>query len=361
MSAGDENLKMLNLGDLADPRHYTHAIDLRNESTEALLSDLKSMLRIRSVEYAIADLVRSGEAKCPCHLAVGQEAVSVGVARHLRKTDRCFGNHRSHGHFLALGGPVNSLMAEVLGKAEGCSKGMGGSMHLYGGEFGFMGSVPIVAGTVPLAAGAALAAKFSGKGDIAVAYFGDGACEEGVVHETLNMAASMKLPVLFVVENNLFSSHLDLHLRQPASSISRFAEAHCINAQVVDGNDVVSVAHAAGDLIARMRAEGGPGLLEAVTYRWLGHVGANDDVDVGVHRSRTELNAWKQRDPVRRLEEPLLKTRGVTPERLQEMRNGIDNDVRKAVEAARGGAYPDGSALLGMVYAATSQPAERAR
>lgn len=352
---------MLNLGDLADPRHYIHAIDLRNESTEALLSDLESMLRIRTVEYAIAGLVRSGEAKCPCHLAVGQEAVSVGVARHLRKTDRSFGNHRSHGHFLALGGSVDSLMAEILGKATGCSKGMGGSMHLYGADFGFMGSVPIVAATVPLAAGAALAAKFSGKGDIAVAYFGDGACEEGVVHETLNMAASMKLPVLFVVENNLFSSHLDLHLRQPASSISRFAEANCINFQVVDGNDVVSVAHAAGDLIARMRAEGGPGLLEAITYRWFGHVGPNDDIDVGVHRSLTELSAWKERDPVRRLEEPLISARGVSAERLRDMRNAIDEEVRKAVEAARAGAYPDSSALLSMVYATSNQTAGRAR
>lgn len=352
---------MLNLGDLADPREYTHPIDLRNESTEALLSDLQSILRIRSVEYAIADLVRSGEAKCPCHLAVGQEAVSVGVARHLRKTDRCFGNHRSHGHFLALGGSVGSLMSEVLGKADGCSRGMGGSMHLYGGDFGFLGSVPIVAGTVPLAAGAALAAKFSGEGDVAVAYFGDGACEEGVVHETLNMAASMKLPLLFVVENNLFSSHLDLHLRQPASSISRFADAHCVESRVVDGNDVVSVAHAAGSLIARMREGGGPGLLEAVTYRWLGHVGPNEDIDVGVHRSLSELSAWKHRDPVRRLEEPLVNARGVPAERLQQMRADIDGEVRKAVEAARAAAYPDASGLLGMVYAASSQTAGRAQ
>src|SRR5512144_430665 len=149
---------MLNLGELADPHRYTTAIDFCNDSTEVLLRDLETMVRIRAVEYAIAGLVRSGEARCPCHLAIGQEAISVGVARHLRKTDRCFGNHRSHGHFLALGGSVDGLMAEILGKATGCSKGMGGSMHLYGAEFGFMGSVPIVAGTVPLAAGAALAA-----------------------------------------------------------------------------------------------------------------------------------------------------------------------------------------------------------
>lgn len=341
---------MLNLGDLADPHEFRGPVNLRNESTEVLLQDLETMLRIRKIEYAIAGLVRSGEAKCPCHLAVGQEAVSVGVARHVRKTDRCFGNHRSHGHYLALGGSVGPLMAEILGKANGCSKGMGGSMHLYGGEFGFMGSVPIVAGTVPIAAGAALAAKFSGQGDVAIAYFGDGACEEGVVHETLNMAATMMLPVLFVVENNLFSSHLDLHLRQPATSMSRFAEAHCISAEVVDGNDVVKVAQAAGHLIARMRSGGGPGLLEAVTYRWLGHVGPNEDIDVGVHRSLVELNAWKERDPILRLEKSLVGSRGVAPEQLQNMRAAIDDQVEEAVEAARTAEYPDQSALLEMVY-----------
>ncbi|UFW39779.1 thiamine pyrophosphate-dependent dehydrogenase E1 component subunit alpha [Bradyrhizobium sp. WSM471] len=342
--------KMLNLGDLADPRQFRDPINLRNENTEALLQDLDTMLRIRRVELAIAALVRSGEAACPCHLAVGQEAVSVGVARHLRKTDRCFGNHRSHGHYLALGGAVGPLIAEILGKASGCSKGMGGSMHLYGGEFGFMGSVPIVAGTIPIAAGAALAAKFSGQGDVAVAYFGDGACEEGVVHETLNMAAAMKLPVLFVVENNLFSSHLDLHLRQPATSMSRFAEAHCIRSEVVDGNDVVSVAQAADSLIAPMRSGAGPGLLEAVTYRWLGHVGPNEDVDVGVHRSLAELNAWKKRDPIHRLEQSLVSARGVAQVRLQDIRAAIDDQVEKAVEAARAAEYPKASALLEMVY-----------
>lgn len=341
---------MLNLGDLADPRQFRDAINLHNESTEVLLQDLQTMLRIRKVEYAIAALVRSGEAKCPCHLAVGQEAISVGIARHVRKTDRCFGNHRSHGHYLALGGSIGPLMAEILGKASGCSKGMGGSMHLFGGEFGFMGSVPIVAGTVPVAAGAALAAKFSGQGDVAVAYFGDGACEEGVVHETLNMAATMLLPVLFVVENNLFSSHLDLHLRQPATSMSRFAEAHCISSEVVDGNDVVGVALAAGKLIARMRSGAGPGLLEAVTYRWLGHVGANEDIDVGVNRSLAELNAWKERDPIHRLEKSLVRARGVAQGRLQNIRAEIDDQVAKAVKDARAAEYPDASALLEMVY-----------
>lgn len=350
---------MLSLGNLADPQHYTQPINLRNEGIEVLLRDLEGMIRIRTVEYAIAGLVRSGEAKCPCHLAIGQEAIAVGVARHLRKSDRSFGNHRSHGHYLALGGPIDALIAEILGREDGCSRGMGGSMHLYGGEFGFMGSVPIVAGTVPLAAGAAMATKFAGRGDVAVAYFGDGACEEGVVHETLNMASVMKLPLLFVVENNLFSSHLDLHLRQPASSVSRFAEAHCVRSHVVDGNDVLTVAEAAGDLIGRCRAGEGPGLLEAVTYRWLGHVGANEDVDVGVNRSPTELKAWKARDPIRRIEESLIGTRKVEDEQLQAMRERIDGEVQKAVDAARRSAYPDPTALLNLVYASRSGRTER--
>lgn len=339
------------LGALADPAQYVDRIALDNQPTEALLQALRQMLRIRFAEEAVAELSLSGEAKCPCHLGIGQEAVAVGISSQLRSSDRVFGGHRSHSHYLALDGSLDKMMAEILGKESGASRGMGGSMHLYAPEVGFHGSVPIVGATIPIAAGAALAAKMDGKNDVAVAYFGDGACEEGVMHETLNMAAVMKLPCLFVVENNLYSSHLDIELRQPANSVARYAEANCIATHVVDGNDVVAVRAAAGELIDAARRGDGPGFLEAVTFRWRGHVGPNEDIDVGVQRAPEILAAWKKRDPVARLWSSLVTDRAVDAAVLPAIENDIRIEVASAVEAARAAPYPAVSALLDLVYA----------
>lgn len=343
------------LGTLSDPRHYNGPIALDNTPTAALLDAFRMMLLIRYGEEAIADLVISGSVKCPCHLGIGQEAVAVGVSAHLRNHDRVFGGHRSHAHYLALGGQIDKMMAEIMGKVTGSSQGMGGSMHLYAPEVGFHGSVPIVGATIPIAAGAALAAKMDGNGDVAVGYFGDGACEEGVLHETLNMAAVMQLPCLFVVENNLYSSHLDIDLRQPANSVARFAEANCINTRVVDGNDVVAVARAAGELIENARAGKGPGFLEAITFRWRGHVGPNEDIDVGVQRAPEVLAAWKHRDPVRRLREALQLDRGVTDEVLTQIDGEVRKQVGNAVAVALDAPYPPSEALLNLVYAPSGE------
>lgn len=341
----------LALGDLADPTKNTEPLNLRNHSTEFLLLDLERMLLIRGVEEAIADLVISNEAKCPCHLGVGQEAVAVGVARHLTAQDRLYGGHRSHSQFLALGGSPESLIAEVLGKETGCSKGMGGSMHLFGEDFGFGGSVPIVAGTVPVAVGAALAFKLRKLPYVGIAFFGDGACEEGVVHEALNMASVMRLPIVFVVENNLFSSHLDIHLRQPGNRVSRFAEAHGVRAETVDGNDVVAVSDAAQRLIGGARQGEGPAFIEAVTYRWRGHVGADENVDVGLRRSLEEILQWKQRDPIGRLQASLRIERKVPEDVFTDMRNRTLKRIGTAVAEARAASYPEDAALLDRVYA----------
>lgn len=345
------------LGALADPNQFNQRLSLDNQPTQTLIEALRMMLRIRFSEEAIAELSLSGEAKCPCHLGIGQEAVAVGVSMHLRETDRVFGGHRSHSHYLALGGRLDRMMAEVLGKVTGASKGMGGSMHLYAPEVGFHGSVPIVGATIPIAAGAALSAKMEGQGDIAVAYFGDGACEEGVLHETLNMASVMELPCLFVVENNLYSSHLDIGLRQPTNSVARFARANRVTTQVVDGNDVVAVAGAAGQLIEAARRGEGPGFIEAVTFRWRGHVGPNEDIDVGVQRVPEILAAWKRRDPVRRLWDALREERSVDASILPTMETEIRQEVVKAVTAARAAPYPSQSALLDLVYAQTGERA----
>ncbi len=338
------------LGPLADPRQFIEPVDLANFSNEIGLSLLQEMMLIRRAEEAIADLVEEGLIKCPCHFAIGQEATAVGVAYHLRPTDRGFGAHRSHSHYLASGGSLDKLFAEVLGRKTGASHGMGGSMHLYAAKQGFAGSVPIVAGTVPLAVGAALAAKMDGHGDIGIAYFGDGACEEGVVHESLNLASVMNLPVLFVVENNLYSSHLDISMRQPNDRTARFAEAHDVEARVVDGNDVVEVVRAAGELIDNARQGGGPGFLETVTYRWRGHVGPDENIDVGLRRSAEEVAAWKKRDPIARLAAG-LGARGITSEKIQEFWVKVDTEIAEARLRGLGDPWPETQAILDFVYA----------
>jgi TPP-dependent pyruvate/acetoin dehydrogenase alpha subunit len=338
------------LGKLADPLAYVAPLDIAGEDPAMLAGQLEDMLVIRTVEERIGDMVTAGKIVCPCHLGIGQEAIAVGVAAGVRKTDRIFGTHRSHSHYLALGGDVYGLLAEVLGKADGCSRGMGGSMHLHDARNGFMGSVPIVAGTVPLAVGAALAAKMDRRGDVAVVYFGDGATEEGAIHESLNLASVFKLPVLFVCENNFFSSHLQISQRQPENSTARFAAAHAVKYDILDGNDVIAVARAAGRLISRAREGGGPGYLEAVTYRWRGHVGPREDVDVGVNRSG-DLASWKKRDPIRRLAEALQAGGHLGGQDLERMRHEVTQAVDNAWCRAEQAPFPPASALLGAVYA----------
>jgi TPP-dependent pyruvate/acetoin dehydrogenase alpha subunit len=340
------------LGDLVRPEAavYMRPCDLQGFQAAELQQLLRTMLLIRYVEEQIAQWSEQGRARCPCHLGIGQEAIATGVARALRPSDRLFGNHRSHGHYLAAGGDTYALLAEVLGRAAGCSGGMGGSMHLYAGAHGFLGSVPIVAGTIPIAVGAALAAKMDGSDCVAVAFFGDGASEEGVLHESLNLASNYQLPVVFLCENNQYSSHLDIALRQPSDRISRFADAHRVPAAVVDGNDVTAVARVAAELVARARGSQ-PVFLEAVTYRWRGHVGPNEDLDVGVRRSIGDLNAWKRRDPVRRLEEALLAGKLSTPEQLARVAAQVRSEVEAAADKALAAPWPPQQNLLGFVYA----------
>ena len=341
----------LRLGPLADPTQFVGSLDIAGYAGDDLKRMLAGMLTIRFAEEAVADLVESGEAVCPCHLGIGQEAIAVGVSSVLRHTDKIFGNHRSHSHYLALGGDLFAMYAEILGRKAGASQGMGGSMHLFAPDVGFCGSVPIVGATIPIAVGAALAAKMDGRGDVAVAYFGDGACEEGVLHESLNMAAIYKLPILFVCENNLYSSHLDIGLRQPTDSVARFAAAHCISHRVVEGNDLIAVAKAAGDLVKAGRESGSPGFLEAVTFRWRGHVGPKEDIDVGVRRKPEILAAWKHRDPVRRLREAMVKTGMLTDAQFEKTCAVIKSAIADAVERARKAPYPETAALLDLVYA----------
>lgn len=338
----------LDTRDLIDSHTFHDPIDVTGEDVELLTELLKGMLTIRSAERKLARGRQEGEIGGPVHLGVGQEAVAVGMAVSLRRTDRVFGAHRSHSHLLSLGSSVRKLFAEVLGRESGHSKGLGGSMHLWDEGSGFYGSVPIVAGTVPLAVGAAMASRLQGKDDVAVSYLGDGACEEGVFHESLNLASIQKDPVIFVVENNLFASHMHWSKRQPAAATARFAKAHSIPYKVVDGNNVLEVMRAGKELIECSRQGQGPGFLEAFTYRWFGHVDWREDIDVGVNRSQDDVQNWRAKDPVKRLAEGMIRGGCLNSEQLAIVENSIEKEIDGDWLYALEQPYP--TDFLGSVY-----------
>jgi TPP-dependent pyruvate/acetoin dehydrogenase alpha subunit len=312
---------------------------------------LHKMMVIRSAEMCISLARKDGLIRGPVHLGVGQEAIAVGISSNLNSMDKIFGAHRSHAHLLALGADLEKFFSEILGKASGHSKGMGASMHLWDQSVGFYGSVPIVAGTVPLAVGAALACKLQNSKDIAVAYLGDGAVEEGVVQESLNLAKVMNLPILFVVENNYFASHMHISERQPSEFTSRFAIANHIPHEIIDGNNVIEVSKTSGDLIRDMRTSGGPRFLEAFTYRWFGHVDWREDLDVGVSRSQEDLIAWKKKDPIKLLSDMLITQGSLNCEKFSQLKKDIECETVAAWDSAMLAAYPPASSLLDGVYA----------
>ncbi len=318
---------------------------LHGERREWLLEQWKTMLLVRRAEETVARMVESGEARCPCHLYVGQEAIATGVCAALTKEDTVWGGHRSHGHYLAKGGDLTGMFAEILGKESGCSGGRGGSMHLFAPRVGVLGTVPIVAATVPLAVGAAFAYKLRQEPRVAVAFFGDGTIEEGHVHESFNLASLYRLPVIFVCENNLYASHMHWSERRLSDNLHQAGAFHSIPGERVDGNDVTQVWEASRRAVERARQGGGPSLLECRTFRWRGHVGASFDLDVGVAR-RGELGSWLLKDPIARVEQEL----GIGPE-LEAAAVEIDNAIERALSAAREARQPAGVRVLEHVFA----------
>ena len=338
------------LSKLLNPQEFHNPISIEGQDIKILKKILNLMLTIRKAEQQLALAKKNGLVGGPVHLGVGQEAIAVGISQNLKKTDRVFGNHRSHSHLLALNPDFYKLFAEVLGKETGFSKGMGGSMHLIDQSNGFYGSTPIVAGTVPLAVGAAIASKMQNLKDIGVSYIGDGAVEEGVVHESFNLAKVLKAPVLFVIENNLFASHMHISLRQPSETVSRFAEANHIPHKLLDGNDVVAVAQNSKEVIDNIRNGKGPAVLELITYRWYGHVDWREDIDVGVERSMEDIKDWKARDPIHRLSQSMINSKIWTKEEEQEICEKIDNQIQIAWEKAMNDSYPSKDSILEFVY-----------
>ena len=226
-------------------------------------------LRIRRVEERIAQLYSRQEMRCPVHLSIGQEAVPVGISAHLNPTDYVMGGHRSHAHYLAQGGNLKAMMAELHGKRTGCTAGKGGSMHLIDLEAGFLGATPIVASVIPIATGTALSIQMRKTRQVAVVYFGDGSIEEGIFHESLNFAALKQLPIVYVCENNGYSVYSPMEVRQPVDrKIHELARGYGMHAYGADGNDMQAISHYAEKAITRAREGQGPTLLEFETYRF---------------------------------------------------------------------------------------------
>lgn len=318
-----------------------------NEGRGRLLLD---MMRIRHVEETLADLYPSGEMRTPTHFSIGQEAVAVGVCAALRREDVIYSGHRCHAHYLAKGGDLLGMVAELFGKETGCARGRGGSVHLNDPAAGVMASSAILGQTLAVAAGSALAFQMDGLDRVAVSFFGDGVIEEGIFHETLNFATVRRLPLLLVCENNGYSTHTPLAARQPTGiAIWQRAQGYGLTAELVDGNNVFAVYDAASRGVARVRAGGGPHFLECTTYRWREHVGPLWDYDRG-YRTKEEVDHWIERCPIKRARQALLEAGQVQVARLEEWERALRAEVALAIDRARAAAFPAATELLVGTY-----------
>ncbi len=339
-----------NLVSIADSYPEQISDDKAKGISQEILKNLYiSMLKIRRFEEKVIDLLFKNEIKCPTHLYIGEEAIATGVCANLGRSDYVFSNHRSHGHYLAKGGDIKLLMAELYGKRTGCSKGKGGSMHIVAPEVGFMGSSAIVGGNLPLAVGAALASKIRGDGKVTVVFFGDGATDEGVFHEVLNFASLYKLPVLFVCENNFFSTHLPLQLRQPSLTFYKKVKKYGICSEVVYGNDVLEVYKISSHLVNELRAGKGPAFIECITFRWRAHVGPWEDIDLGF-RKKELVEKWKKRCPLKMFEELLIRIGLLSESERENFREKIDREIKEALLFAKESSYPEDSELQQDVF-----------
>ncbi len=317
-------------------------------SKESLENLYTSMLRIRRAQEKIAEIYPQEPRKiqCPVHLCIGQEAIAAGVCANLLSDDYVLGYFRSHGHYLAKGGDLNALFAELYGKKTGCAKGRGGSMHILDMKAGYMGSSAIVGGLIAQAVGAALAFKLRGEPRVAVSFFGDGACEEGVWHESLNFAALRKLPVIFVCENNFYAVKSTLAARQPLDNIYQRAANYGLPGVRIDGNDVLKVFAATQAAVERARNNQGPTLIEARTYRWR-QMCENTffDKDLLEGRPKKEYAEWLKRDPVKLFEKRLLATKVLNEVEQKTISQKIDQEINEAVRFTEESPFPNSNNL----------------
>jgi pyruvate dehydrogenase E1 component alpha subunit len=316
-------------------------------TVERLVELLSQMERIRAFEETAEQLYMRGLIHGTMHLSIGQEASAVGAVAALEPTDFILSTHRGHGHCIAKGADLNRMMAEFLGKETGYCRGRGGSMHIADVVGGNLGANGIVAGGLPIAAGVGLSLKLQRRPEVCLAFFGDGAANEGAFHEALNCAAIWKLPVIWVCENNQYAMSMAVKHAFPIPAISMRAAAYGMPGVTVDGNDLIAVYGAVAEAVARARAGDGPTLVECTTYRWRGH----SKSDRNLYRTQEEIEAWKQRDPIARLRERLIATGALDAAAADRLRQQAREAVAAAVAFAEASPEPDPAQLEEGVYA----------
>ncbi|NQT46482.1 MAG: thiamine pyrophosphate-dependent dehydrogenase E1 component subunit alpha [Candidatus Omnitrophica bacterium] len=321
----------------------------RDLAPELSIGLYKTMLRIRLLQSRIREEYPKDEIKTPVHLCVGQEAIPAGVCANLNKEDYVLSNYRGHGHYLAKGGDLKSLLAELYGKKAGCSRGKGGSMHLVDVDAGLLGSSSIVGGGIPVATGAALSASLQETGRVAVTFFGDGAVDEGVLYESINFATLKKLPVIYICENNFYAVCSPQRDRQPLNNIYERFQGCGIPGYKADGNNVAEVYCLSKKVIEEARNGAGPSFVEFQTYRWYGHSGGETDAELG-YRSKEELEDWIEKCPVKNFEQFLLGKGLISNEDIARIRAGFMGEIEEAVDFAKASPFPDEKELLDHLY-----------
>lgn len=309
---------------------------------------LRSMQTIRRFEERASDDYQAGAIYGVVHCYIGEEAVAVGVCAALNRDDQIISTHRGHGHCLAKGADLNRMMAELYGRQTGYCKGKGGSMHIADFSIGMLGANGIVAGGIPIVTGAGLAAQLEGKGRVAVSFFGDGASNAGPFHESINIAATWKLPMLYVCENNLYSAGTTAAETLALSDVAARAASYGIPGVVIDGNDVMAVYEAAEAAVSRARAGQGPTLIECKTYRWRGHTERPGQADP---RPKEEIEEWQQRDPISRFVTTLMDQGLLTEDAWQKMDAEILKAIEDAVKFSEESPFPDPEAAVEDIFA----------
>ena len=298
---------------------------------ELLVSLLRQMYQIRLFEEALYHAFMTEKMPGTMHQAIGMEAVSVGVGHAITSDDAMTSTHRGHGHAIAKGVSINAMMAEMYAKQTGISAGLGGSMHMFDLSIGFLGTTGIVGAGVPIAVGAGLAAKLDGKGLVSVAFFGDGASNQGVVHEALNMAAIWKLPVIFLCENNQYAVSMPFQNAVAIEHISDRASAYGMPGKTIDGNNVIDVYEATNESVEKARNGGGPSLIECLTYRFKGH----SRFEPANYRPTGELDKWLDRDPIIIHQQYLMDNNILNSEESDRIKNEAEEEIQEAISQAK--------------------------
>jgi len=306
------------------------------QNQKEFVSLLRNMYLIRAFEEKVSALYAAREIVGLLHLGIGQEAVAVGTCAQLRQDDYVFGSHRSHGHAIAKGADINRLMAEIAGRATGYCAGKGGSMHIVAMDAGFVTATGVVGGTIPLALGAAFAAKERSKGQVAVVFFGDGAGQAGAFHESLNIASLWRLPVIFVCENNGYAEFTPLSAHTRVERLAEHAKTYGIPSRTVDGNDLLAVHDAIGKALKQARAGKGPTFVECLTHRLRGHY----EGDPAKYRELSELAEWKKKDPVARFTHELKRRKKISDKEIEAIEAEARDRIQKAGEFALSSPWP---------------------